>query len=1272
MEWTLTSPAVRGRIANYKLPLHCVLLLALCPAAFAQGHNRLVAPLDSHKLVTLRGGRSPRIEMLTDEGAVAPTERVRGLGFRFKPTAEQSAALEQLLQEQQNPSSPLYHAWLTPEEYADQFGLSRDDLARVSDWLESQGFHIDSVSRSRTWITFSATAGQVRHTFKTELHRFHVNGRARFANVAEAQIPADLEPLVYTLRGLDDLPRDLPERVTPLVNLPDGTHGLVPGDLATIYNVNPLLQKGFNGAGQKIVVAGKSALKMADIQAFRNQFGLPKNDPKVILVPGFADPGMNEEFTEVTADVELAGASAPNASIIFVYAPNAYAAAEYAVDQNLAPIISFSFGGCEKKAVPQPAVLAATRAMAQQANAQGITWVACSGDTGAAGCESQREDDAGLSGISVNLPAGFPEVTGVGGTMFADGTGAYWEPGYTKAKPTALSYIPETAWNETATGKTLATSSGGASMFYSRPAWQTGPGVPSVNARLVPDISFAAAWDHDPYLIVADGEVWSWGGTSAATPFFAGVLSILNQYLVSTGVQARPGLGNINPRLYQLAQTTSGVFHDITTGNNIIPCKTGTPDCTTGRYGYNAGPGWDPVTGLGSLDVSNFVLNWAGASSTPGVTSTTVTLTASPSTVLANASTVLTAAVKPASGTTLPTGPVYFSVGQTALGYANLSNSGGIATAGMTVKGSQLASGVNTITAFYGGASTFLSSTGSANVTVTASAAASAVVPSVQPSPVYPQAPDADGFAWYYTLRLAETAGMSTTITAFSIDDTDYTGQFPALFGSSTLAANGTLSAAMRAKLVTVPSNHVFAFSGVDPGGQRWNRQLTVSFMAEQGSAAMSLSSSPATVRQNPKGDPNCPEDRPLYQQLNLQELNGYEVRLTKFLAGSNDFSDQIESWFGSLRLAPLGTLRANICWQLDTLPATRSYEVDGVDTGGHTVKTTLQVTFKTAPLIPGTLAISKNSVEFSTASGPAKADLNVTLPGDEAWTVSTLPANQKSLWLAVSPKSGRGPAQVNLVASATGLANGIYTATLVFQSENTVPQFINVPVVFLVGVSGGTTITGAQNAASFKPVFAPGMLMSLYGTKLANTTQSAKSLPLPLTLDGVSATVNGLAAPLWFVSPGQINLQIPYETALGGALVVVNNNGQVSSYAIQVTATAPGIFNNSGAITPVAAANRGSSVSLYLTGDGELTPMLDTGAPPPANTPVAQLPKPRATVKVTVGGVPADVTFIGNPWLVGITQVNFNVPANTPTGAQPVVVTAGGVSSVAQTLTVR
>jgi uncharacterized protein (TIGR03437 family) len=260
----------------------------------------------------------------------------------------------------------------------------------------------------------------------------------------------------------------------------------------------------------------------------------------------------------------------------------------------------------------------------------------------------------------------------------------------------------------------------------------------------------------------------------------------------------------------------------------------------------------------------------------------------------------------------------------------------------------------------------------------------------------------------------------------------------------------------------------------------------------------------------------------------------------------------------------------------------------------------------------------------------------------------------------------------VDVVASANGLPNGVHLATLVFESEYMTPQFVKVPVLFVIGGIGETVITGAQNAASFRAAYAPGMLMSLYGTKLANTTQSATVTPLPTTLDGVSVTVNGVPAPLWFISPGQINVQIPYETPTGTVLVAVDNHGQVGAFLIQVTATAPGIFNSSGNIVPVATGDRGNPATLYLTGEGETWPMLDTGAAPIGNTLLANLPKPLGAVKVTVGGVQADVTFVGNPWLVGVAQVNFVVPRNAPTGPQPVVVTVGGVSSGPQILTVR
>src|SRR6266404_4520927 len=220
MEWIHVRNVPRGTRKSGLLSLHCLLLvLTACPIALAQRHDSRYEPIDSHKMVILRSSRNPRIDKLPDEGAVDPTLPIRGLEFRFKPSAEQSAALEQLLEDQQNPSSPLYHAWLTPEEFGDRFGLSENNLARVTNWIESQGFHIDSLARSRTWITFSATAGQVSNTFKTPLHSFRVGGRTHFANVADAQIPTDLEPLVFTVTGLDDLPSEGRGRSDRLVNL---------------------------------------------------------------------------------------------------------------------------------------------------------------------------------------------------------------------------------------------------------------------------------------------------------------------------------------------------------------------------------------------------------------------------------------------------------------------------------------------------------------------------------------------------------------------------------------------------------------------------------------------------------------------------------------------------------------------------------------------------------------------------------------------------------------------------------------------------------------------------------------------------------------------------------------------------------------------------------------------------------------------------------------------------------------------------------------------
>jgi uncharacterized protein (TIGR03437 family) len=993
----------------------------------------------------------------------------------------------------------------------------------------------------------------------------------------------------------------------------------------------------------------------------------------MMLVPGRRDPGITSDEMESTGPVEIAGGMAPNATVVLVYSDNAQAALEYAIQQNIAPVISDSFSVCEVVVNTVPGYADRFRSILQQANAQGITVIADSGDAGPAGCERQTVDTAGKRGMNPGLPSSIPEVTSVGGTEFNEGSKNYWDSLNNHDFSSALSYIPEIAWNDREPDGTLAVSGGGDSIIFAKPSWQTGPGVTAGN-RHVPDIAFTASWDHDPYVIFIDGDLSGYGGTSAATPLFAGTLVLLNQYLVGSGVQARPGLGNINPKLYQLAQTTTGVFHDIVQGNNIIPCQSGTPNCTTGRYGYNAAPGYDMVTGVGSADITGLFNAWTGAGSNPGTVSTSLSLSASPSILVVSSSITLTASVKASSGSASPTGSVEFSVGSTSLGTAALSGSGGVATATLKVQGAQLIPGDDTITASYGGGNGFGSSSGTARVTVLNPApSSSAVTFSAVPAPVYRQPADSDGFQWYFTLHIADTSGVASTLTKFVVDGTDFSAGIADWFGTTKLPAFGNLSVTLREKDLPVPSDQVFTIGGTDQSGKSWTKDLTIKFLDTATSATLKLSNTPAAGIKSSKSTAMCSADYPLHSHLELEEENGIEVNLTRFTADDQDLTDYILDWFGSRRLAPFGSLHADICWQFDSLPATITYHLEGQDHRHNKVTADVQATFGRGGQGAGTLSVSKNSMVLRAPSGAAVTQtFNLNAPAGEPWTISVSPANLRTTWLNLSQESGKGPAQVTVTASAFSFSDGVFTATLLIQSANTSPQFVAMPVTLVAGASTTTVITGVQNAASFKPAFAPGMLMSVYGTRLANSTKSATTMPLPYTLDGVWATVNGVYAPLWFISPGQINVQIPYETASGNAVLAVSNNGQVAMYTFSVTPTAPGIFNSSGTLTPMPAAARGSAVAMYITGDGELGPQQANGIPPDGDTPIAQLPKPLASVKVTVGGVPAAVSFAGNPWLVGVTQVNFTVPGNVPPGPQPVIVTVGGVDSAPEMLTIQ
>ena len=1241
----------------------CISILLTLPSALLAQQIRITGPVDDARRAILPGSLSPQAQSRYDLGPADPSLQIPFVTLTMKPSAAQQSELEGLLARQADRSSADYHRWLTPEQFGDRFGLSPADYEVVISWLGSHHLHVDQVARARNFVTFSGAARDMGAAFQTTIHRYSDGrysngGQEHFANSTAVSIPAALADLASGIRGLDDFGR-LPPAPQPDYTLGNGVTELAPDDWATIYDVAPLYAMGINGAGQRVGILGRSDMNQAYINQFRSQFGLPPVTVEQHLIG--PDPGVTNAASEAALDLEWAGAIARGATLVYIYAGSFPDAAQGAIDQNLATVLSESYGTCE------PLSGVGNRLMAQQANAQGITWVASSGDSGAAGCDPHGFFNASNNattvsdGPAVGIPASFPEVTAVGGTEFNEGGGHYWNASNQPDGSSAISYIPEVVWNDTGAGGLLA-SGGGPSMYFSKPAWQAGPGVPNDNFRDVPDVSFSASGNHDPYMVInSNGEVPS-GGTSASSPSFAGVVALLNQYLVGQGVQSTPGLGNINPTLYRLARTTTKVFHDITQGNNMVPCMAGSPGCVNGLLGYAAGPGYDLATGLGSIDIYQLVTQWSEPTA-----NTSISLTPSSSSIAFGASVQLTAAVTPAAGSSgIPTGTVTFTTGQTILGAAPVIEANGAALATLTVTGPILPAGNATVNAAYSGDSTFNSSTGSTSIAVSAAPPGSFVAINITPNPVHE--------GQFITVSLTEEAGVATTITGWTINGNNDFPLFTPDFGATALPAYGTLRATITsATPAVIPNPRVYEFTGMDANGRTWTQTYTLVLEGPLLAPGITLSGAPASVQQNPAADPACQWS----QQLVVQENRGFTTQLTRLLAGGADWTSRIQALFGTTQLAPMGMLQASVCWPGPTAPPSTTFEVDGTDQTGVPVTSTVQVNYAGPAANPSSLATTQNSVTLSVASAPAVATANVALnlTGSSQWTATALPANQSTAWLtATAPSSGASP-QVMLQASAMGLSPGVYNATLLIQASAAVPQFVEVPVVFQVGASNGINIDHIGNGASFQPAFAPGMILSVFGSQLASSTNLASGLPLPAAMSGASAAVNGIPAPFYYASPTQLNIQIPYTTGSGPAVLGVNNSGQVASFVFQVTASSPGIFtdpNQPSALVPYAAGKPGDTLLAFITGEGEVSPPLLTGATPFFGTPVELLPAPLQPLSVTVGGVTAQIAFAGiPPGLAGVTQINFVIPDSAPAGVQPVVVTVGGVASPAASITV-
>ena len=647
----------------------CGLLFAQVIAA--ESSEQTAASALTTKRAVLSGHRPAWATAQNDEGALAGDDPLRQLSIVLKRSAERQASFEQLLRDQQDPDSVDYHHWLTPLQIGERFGVAQADVDRVAGWLRAQGLHVGALANSRTRITFSGTAAAIGAAFATEMHRYGVNGKSERAPTSDPRIPASLQGVIQSVSGLYTIkehagygagsaarPAPASAQVAPAGSFCDGggcRHYLFPADFATIYGIAPVYRQGIDGTGQTIAIIGRARVFIGDVENFQQRSGLAVRDPLVIVPPNGVDPGLPltscggagctvpEDQFEATIDVTRATSVAPGAAIDLVVSADTASrsglriAAEYVVDTNPPPaqIISMSFGACEADGGEAGVVFYDN--LFSQAAAEGISVFVISGDSGVAGCNTYNAPPTPGLVASPNFICVSSYATCVGGTQFADSDnpGAWWSSGNSAGNGSALGYIPEGAWNEPFfNGRTQTSASGGGvSAYIPTPSWQKGTGVPGTEGRYTPDVSFSAS-AHDGYFMclaaagnscVVENGQFQFGyifGTSASTPDMAGVAALLNQ-------QMGDAQGNLNPRLYALAAyPDNGVFHDVTVASSGVtdctlaipsPCNNSTPGAnglSGGLPGYAVGPGYDEVTGLGSIDVGHLLAQWrTGATS---------------------------------------------------------------------------------------------------------------------------------------------------------------------------------------------------------------------------------------------------------------------------------------------------------------------------------------------------------------------------------------------------------------------------------------------------------------------------------------------------------------------------------------------------------------------------------------------------------------------------------------------------------------------------------
>jgi subtilase family serine protease len=548
---------------TYTLSLSVVTLLLGSSIALISQESGRRSPavihdkVDENSLVTLPGNTRPEANAENDLGAVDDSLGMDHMMLQLKRSAAQEQAAAEFVAELHDPKTPNFHKWLTASEFGRNYGLADSDVQTITGWLESHGFTVNSVFPNGMVIDFSGSAGQVRRAFHTSIHNLDVNGVRHIANVSDPQIPAALAPAVAGVVSMHDFQPHPMKRAKFNFSSQGSTYqAVVPADLATIYDLNPLFQNGITGAGQTIAVIEDTNLySSADWDTFRSTFGLSQytSGSLTTLHPtagtsNCGNPGIVAgDDGEAILDAEWASAAAPNAAIVVAACADSrvtfggFIAVQNLVNGTAPPsIISISYGNCE--AENGASSNASISSLYQQAVAEGISVFVAAGDEGAASCDAGA--NTATHGIGVSAYASTPYNVAVGGTDFSDTldgtTGTYWGSTNSATYGSALSYIPEIPWNDSCAGSLLSNYLGyttvyGASGFCSsntartdqlvevvagsggpsncftgspatygiasgscrgvaKPSWQAGlAGIPGDGVRDMPDVSMFAA-----------------------------------------------------------------------------------------------------------------------------------------------------------------------------------------------------------------------------------------------------------------------------------------------------------------------------------------------------------------------------------------------------------------------------------------------------------------------------------------------------------------------------------------------------------------------------------------------------------------------------------------------------------------------------------------------------------------------------------------------------------------------------------------------------------